>query len=183
MSESEFDRQFHAAEPRLVSWCHLRIPPNLRARLDPDDVVQECWIRARRGFADFDPERASFSTWLIGIARNVCSETMRKVDLARVRAEAFDSRLDGPNVQGGRSTLSLRGRLAREETFVRLLESLQALSPEEQELIARLGIEKTSCAEVATSWGSTEDAVSKRWQRLRARLATTDRVREFLGVE
>lgn len=177
MSESEFDRQFEAAESRLVSWCHLRIPPSLRARLDPEDVVQECWIRAQRAFGEFDPTRAAFSTWLIGIARNVCAETMRKVDVARVRAEPFDSRLDG------RSTMSLRGRLAREETFVRLLESLQALAPEEQELIARLGIEKSTCAEVATSWGSTEDAVSKRWQRLRARLASTDRVREFLGVE
>lgn len=183
MSEHDFDRLYEASESRLVSWCHLRIPANLRARVDPEDVAQECWIRARRAFGEFDPTRAAFSTWLIGIARNVCSELMRKQGASRVRSDPFDSRLDAGNVGGFQSTLSLRGRLAREEAFVRLLESLQALAPEEQELIARIGIEKETCAMVATTWGSTEDAVSKRWQRLRARLATTDRVREFLGVE
>ncbi len=183
MPAHDFDHLFEESESRLVSWCHLRIPTSLRARIDPEDVAQECWIRAKRAFGEFDPARASFSTWLIGIARNVCFEAMRRQDVSRVRAEPFDSRLDGRNVGGFQSTLSLRGRLAREETFVRLLESLQALSSEEQELIARIGIEQETCAAVATTWGSTEEAVSKRWQRLRARLSATGPVREFLGVE
>lgn len=183
MSETDFDRQFEACEARLVGWCHLRVPPQLRSQLDPEDVVQECWIRARRTFGDFDPRRASFSTWLIAIARNVCFEAMRKVDVARVRAEPFDSRLDGGRARVGGSTVSLRGRLAREEVFVQLLESLQSLPAEEQELIARLGIERETCAAVAVSLGSTEEAITKRWQRLRARLAQTHAVREFLGVD
>lgn len=183
MPSTDFDQLFQAAESRLVSWCHLRVPPVLRARLDPEDIVQECWIRAKRTFDQYDAGRASFSTWLIGIARRVTSESMRKVEVARVRAEPFDSTQDGGRVRGGFSSRSLRGRLAQQEAFVRLLESLQSLPAEEQELIARLGIEKATCAEVATSWGSTEDAISKRWQRLRARLAETPSVREFLDVE
>ena len=179
----DFDRQFESCEARLVSWCHLRIPTRLRSQLDPEDVVQECWIRARGAFAGFDPQRASFSTWLIAIARNVCFEAMRKIDVARLRSEPFDSRLDGRRAQGNGSSVSLRGRLAREEVFVRLLQSLQELPVDEQELIARLGIEQETCASVAVSLGSTEDAVSKRWQRLRARLAKTEPVREFLGFE
>ncbi len=183
MDETEFNQRFAEAEPQLVGWCHLRVPPALRSRLDAEAVVQECWIRARRGCADFDPARASFSTWLIAIARNVFSESLRRVDVTRVRRDAFDSQIDAARATAGRSTLSLRGRLAREEVFVRLLESVQGLPGEEQELIARLGIERATCAQVAVSWGMSEEALSKRWQRLRERLKGTPEVQQFLGVD
>jgi RNA polymerase sigma-70 factor (ECF subfamily) len=42
-----------------------------------DDLFQETWLRVVRGRASFDPARR-FSTWLFGIANNLCRDLARR---------------------------------------------------------------------------------------------------------
>ena len=43
-----------------------------------DEIVQETWLNAVRRLRAFDPERASFLTWLRGIAANLARNHFRK---------------------------------------------------------------------------------------------------------
>jgi RNA polymerase sigma-70 factor (ECF subfamily) len=43
-----------------------------------DEVLQEAWLIAVRRVRRFDPERATFATWLRGIAANVIRNALRK---------------------------------------------------------------------------------------------------------
>ncbi len=43
-----------------------------------DDIVQETWLTAVRCLHKFDPERATFLTWLRGIAGNLARNYFRK---------------------------------------------------------------------------------------------------------
>ncbi len=43
-----------------------------------EEVVQETWMVAVRGIERFDPERASFGTWLFGISHKVLNNTRRR---------------------------------------------------------------------------------------------------------
>src|SRR4029078_12002885 len=50
-------------------------------RVDFEDVAQETFLAAFRHLDSFDPQRGSFRTWLLAIARNRC----RTADKGRVQ--------------------------------------------------------------------------------------------------
>jgi DNA-directed RNA polymerase specialized sigma24 family protein len=63
---------------------HLRLgraahPAGDAAQIDPQDVVQEVWLRAVKGYAGFDPSVSSLRSWLLAIAKNVLLESFRKL--------------------------------------------------------------------------------------------------------
>jgi RNA polymerase sigma-70 factor (ECF subfamily) len=45
---------------------------------DAEDLVQEVFVRVIRAARAFNPERASFRTWLFSIARNRCIDATRR---------------------------------------------------------------------------------------------------------
>ena len=45
---------------------------------DAEDLVQDVFLRVIRSAHTYDPRRASFRTWLFGIARNHCIDKMRR---------------------------------------------------------------------------------------------------------
>ena len=61
-------------------------------------------------------------------------------------------------------------RLARDEQLAAFREAVEALSEEDRALVVHCGMEGMSRAEVAERLGLGVEAVTKRWQRLRARL-------------
>lgn len=57
--------------PRLVLWMATRMSPELRARIDPEDVAQEVLIRVHRDLGSFRGEAGpQFGQWLFRIAEN-----------------------------------------------------------------------------------------------------------------
>jgi RNA polymerase sigma-70 factor (ECF subfamily) len=177
-----FEQLWESSLPTLLAWCHLRMTAPLRRRMEPEDVVNEVWLRAQARFAEFDPTLGSVVGWLIGIARNVCLEELRKATNPRERNVAGESDLQLHGVRP-RSTLSVRSRLANEEAIVHLLAMLEKLREDERELVARMIFEGATCAQVALSWGKSEDAVTKQWQRLRASLRESPTARSFLTLD
>jgi RNA polymerase sigma-70 factor (ECF subfamily) len=165
-SQPSFASQFEAAGPALMAWARLRVRPELRRLLDPEDLVQEVGCRAWRSLDAFDPARASFRQWLFGIANLVLLEALRELGRASWRAVGSDE-TGAPGLSGVLAVItSVTGRVARDEA-VRLFHArLEALPAADRALLLHRGIEQLPHAQVAELFGISEDALRKRWQRL-----------------
>lgn len=168
---SSFEALYVEVAPALYAWAELRIRPEMRGNVDPQDVVQEVWLRAVKRHASFDPAVTSLRAWLLGIAKNVLLESFRKLrrtplleaDLGRA-SRAFT--LEGcPE-----SITSFTQRLSKDDAVRRFLELAGSLDDGDRQILVRCGLEERTCADAARELELGEDAVIKRWQRLRARL-------------
>lgn len=153
--------------PALFGWTYLRVPPALRGRLEPADVVQEvlCRVIARR--AEFDPARGSFRAWVFGFARVVLHEGLRALARdGRSRAEFGHTDLGAVP----EDVTSLTQRLARDESLRAFAERAAALEPEDRRLLLLRGLEGLEHDAIGQELGISGPAAAKRWQRLRERL-------------
>ena len=150
--------------PALRAWVRLRTTPAFRARLDPEEVVQETWARALRRIDEFPRDRL-FRPWLFRVARYVLIELSR--GLPRGRAAGAASSLLERQVDGASGAVT---RAARADALEAFLARAEQTSPPDRELIVLRGLEGLSFDEIARRRGASPDAVRKRWQRLRARL-------------
>jgi RNA polymerase sigma-70 factor (ECF subfamily) len=160
----------------------LRLGPGLRGRVDPDEIVQETWIRALRDLEQFDAARGSFRAWIFGLAKYVLLDALR---LAR-REDRDEGRMTLSTAALANhpdSVTSATRRLAREEGLQRFLERMQALGEDEQTLVLLCGLEGMSCDQAALRLGISHAAAVKRWQRLRAEILRRDLPRELLVEE
>jgi len=176
-AELSFDALYERLAPALYAWTVLRAPRGI----EPGDVLAETWLRAVRSVHEFDPGRASFRTWLFGIAKKVLLYELR----ARARRRALTERPDADSRTAGleripEAVTSLSVRLGREESMARFLERINAFAREERELVLYCGLEGSSCREAATRMGLSEQAMLKRWQRLRAELRESSWAAQFL---
>ncbi|MDX6689297.1 MAG: hypothetical protein QOG15_754 [Solirubrobacteraceae bacterium] len=151
---------------------HLRVvygflAYRLDSREDAEDLTQLTFERALRARARFDPERASFQTWLLAIARNLLIDYFRNVRGPRQRP--LD---DLPFGHAGVLAVWDDPDLGNEPD----LDQALALLPErERELIAlRFGSE-LSGREIAELTGlslaNVQQILSRALRRMRANLA------------
>jgi RNA polymerase sigma-70 factor (ECF subfamily) len=116
------------------------------ARLDPEDVVQETWVRAFERFAAFDPERGSFRAWAFGIAGHV---------LLKVRdAPAAERALDPQDVPDEATSVSRR--IGRDEAVRDLVGVFARLDEEERQIVVHRGLEERPFTEIAALLGIQE---------------------------
>ena len=151
--------------PALYSWAVLRAPVGL----EPGDLMGEVWLNAVRSRARYDAERASFRAWLFGVAKKVLlqlRELARREDLDARRCGAGSSDLE----RVPESVTSLSQRIERDELVNQFLGRMDRLERDERDLVIYCGLEGHGCAEAALRLGLSEDAATKRWQRLRAEL-------------
>ena len=169
--EAAFGRLFEHIAPALYAWADLRVHTNQRAHVDPGDIVQEVWLRAWRGLDTFDPETTPFRPWLFRVAKNVLLEAGRQVQRARqagglgptTRLFALENLPD--------TATAVSRRLVRDEGLAAFGDRVRELSDEDRKLVVHCGLEGLPRKEVATRLGLSTEAVTKRWQRLRDRLA------------
>jgi len=177
--EEEFAAEYERTAPALYAWASLRIRPSLRGRLDPEDVLQEVWVRSLEIHESRDPSRGPFRAWIFGIAKNVLFEVLRKLELptsANVGASTRDNLL--ANLPDQATAISRR--VAKDEGLQLFLEQVNALPRDDRAIIIHCGLEGLAHAETATRLGMTRDAVAKRWQRMRAKLEQGRLPREVL---
>lgn len=166
-----FDELYARIAPALFTWANLRVRPAMRGFVDPEDVVQEVWCRACKGFAGFDAEGASFRAWIFRIAKNVLLEAFRKHQSLAATPGA-----PGPSTRLFQlqnlpdSATNISRRLARDEGIQNLLTWVESLDEDEQRLFVHCGLEGLSYAEVSERLQVQRDAVAKRWQKLRERI-------------
>jgi predicted nucleotidyltransferase len=110
---SELARLYPPLAPALHAWACLRLRPEDRPRLAPEDLTQEVWLRAFTVFGAFDPARMMFRAWLSAGAKNVLLEARKRARragpervteqsgaLARSRADDTGLRRAGSAVSG-----------------------------------------------------------------------------------
>lgn len=168
----DFVALYKQAAPALYAWTHLHVRAPLRRRLDPEDIVQEVCFRAFRAFAEFDPTRATFRTWMFGIAHNVLREALR------TRAARGESVFGGVSTDGPRGldavpadATGVSTFLAQEEGFQSFLGQVAGLDDDDKRMLLYRGLEEHSHEHIAEILGISIDSSQKRWQRLRRKLS------------
>lgn len=176
-----FARLYEHIAPAVHTWAELRIRPEQRAVIEPGDLVQEVWFRAWRQLPSFDPAATPFRFWVFRIAKNVLLEATRTSQRAERAGSGSSERLRALDALAD-SITGVSVRLARDEVLERFRAAVAALEPDEQKLVLHCGLEGLPYKDVAPRLGVSIEALAKRWQRLRARLAAHD-LPEFLLAE
>jgi RNA polymerase sigma-70 factor (ECF subfamily) len=139
-------------EPALRAWVRSRLGAKLKARIDPEDVIQETVLKALEALGSFQYQGAgSFPRWLRSIGERVilkAAERERKKPFLSLRHE----------VEGGEGSPSRRFR--RGERLARLESALGGLSREHREVVRLARIEGLPIREIASRMGRTPAAVS-----------------------
>ena len=164
-AEVEFERH----RERLLSVIYLRMGPELRARLDPEDVLQEVAIEAMASWHTLeDPKNAG--AWLVVLAKRKVARVLRD----QVGVAARDPRRE----RAIRTDFALAdGRTGpvtaadRQDRLLALEKALQKRSPDHREVILLTRIEGLSAREVGERMGRTENAVNLLLGRVLKRLA------------
>ena len=177
-----FARLCTELSPALYAWAALRLRATLRGVFTAEDVVQEVWVRAARRLQDLDESTViDVRGWLFGVARNVLLEIYREQRERRELPAGARTTLCRGIAECPDAVTSVASRLARHEGVTRLLELARTAGSEDDErLLVLCGLEGMTCSEAAIRLGLSEDAVTKRWQRLRARLRESEAVRALL---
>lgn len=168
---AEFGRLYERVAPAVFVWISLRMRGRLRARLDPEDLSQEIWMRALKLFPSSEARHDNFRAWVFSVAKFVLLEVLRQQERSSID-------LGGPDASAKIRLLeavvddvtSSTHRSARNEALSNFIARVDRLEDEERALFVHCGLEGMSCAQAAERIGISSDAATKRWQRLRARL-------------
>jgi RNA polymerase sigma-70 factor (ECF subfamily) len=144
----------------------------VRNREEALDITQNAFVKAYTGLSGFRAE-ASFHTWLIKIAMNLCIDFFR--ERTRKRTGEYDDALDHDGKNAGEWTADhLRrspGRdLERQELYHRVMDAMQRLPPDHRQVILLREIEGLSYKEIAEAMDIPEGTVMSRLFYARKRL-------------
>jgi RNA polymerase sigma-70 factor (ECF subfamily) len=166
--DGEFRELYERIAPSLWAWTRVRVGSGRRSALEPEDLLQEVWLRAIEALPRFDPEGPSFRAWIFGIAKNVAFEIRRR---RTANSMAFASESNSAVLQSWPDVVtSIRSRLSKDESVQLLLDHLATLEPVDRKLLIHCGFEDVPCNQAAVRLGLSPEAATKRWQRLRGRL-------------
>jgi RNA polymerase sigma-70 factor, ECF subfamily len=148
--EASFEVVFRYFAPRLKSYF-------MRLGADPsaaEDITQEAMVQVWRNASQFDPSKASASTWIFTIARNLSIDTFR-----RTRRPSFDPS-DPAFVPDGEMLPDLQLERAEAEQRVRLV--MSSLSSNESSVLMLSFYENFSHGEIAEQLGIPLGTVKSR---------------------
>lgn len=154
--------------PALLAWARLRVPKGSWKPIEPEDVVQEVWLRALTRLETFDPNKGTFRMWMFGIAGRALLDLLRKA--VRGASAGSDSSTEDPLARVADDATAVSTRLVRSESFQVVAQRLAALDEQDRRLIIYRGLEGLPHEDVAARLGIGVEAATKRWHRLRARL-------------
>jgi len=160
----------------LLARLHADIPARVRPRLDPDDVLDEAFLRALGGIQRFAASReGAVYSWIHRIALNLIADTEKRRSVGAIRFAVQESE------QGPRASQVQRTQTRPSSRFAQLewIESVfQRLRPDEAEVIRLRRLEGLSFEAVAERLGKTPGAVqrfySRAWNRFCKVAVATD---------
>lgn len=157
--------------PWLLVEARLRLRGRMAGLCDPEDLVQDVWLRVlpRLGTLDVQGRRRTpvlakyLTTTLARRLRDLIGRAGRRRDADRPGA--------GPSaVLVGSVTGALSRAVVRERAEL-LWDIVQSLPPKDQQLVLLRGIERAPYSEIAAILGTSAPAAASAWRRARARLA------------
>lgn len=160
---------FEQHRERLLSVIYLRMGPNLRVRMDPEDVLQEVAIEAVNSWHTLSDEHNA-GAWLVTLARRKVARILRD----QIGVAARDPRRE----RTIKTELPLADRRSgpvthadRKDRLELLEQAIQRLSEDHRDVILLMKIDGLSAKEVAEQMGRTENAVHLLLSRALKRLA------------
>lgn len=136
---------------RLLATIRSRLSPAVRHRVDPEDVLQDTFIRALHSVGRFQWQgEDSFRRWLEAIATHVALDVARHQ--GRRRELHIDRDIEGADVTPSKG-------MRRKERFKRLVRSIETLSQDYQMVLRLSRIEGLSVKEIAGRMDRSESAV------------------------
>ncbi len=160
MEDPEFRRLLSAELPRLYRLAHRLAPPGV----DPEDLTQDVLERAWRNRTSYR-EEARISTWLHRIMVNRTGDLVRRLGARPVSDDSCD--LDECAVEIADPSVVIE----RASEAAALRAALSQLSPADRTVLVLRDGEDWRAEEVAQTIGVSTEAVHKRLQRGRLRLA------------
>ncbi len=146
-----FAELFEPLRPHLLASIRTRLSPTIRQRIDPEDVLQDTYVRGLHSLSRFEWKgEDSFGRWLQAIASHVA------LDVVRHEGRRPALRLER-DVQGDDAAPS-RG-LRRQERQERLMKALRNLSLDHQTVLELSRMEGQSIREIAERMERSESAV------------------------
>lgn len=166
---------------RLLKMVHLRMDPRLKARAGASDVLQDAFVEASERLDEYlGNPRLPFFLWL----RIITAQRLIRLQRKHIGAKKRDVRrqvpMERPRMPGASSVvladdLIARGTtptqaLARDEVRALLAAAIDAMKPEDREILILRHFEELSNAEAAAELGIEAPAASKRYVRALKRL-------------
>jgi RNA polymerase sigma-70 factor (ECF subfamily) len=149
--EGAFGELFEALRERLLATIGCRLGPESRRAAEPEDVLQDTFIRARHSIGRFEWQGThSFRRWLESIATHVALDVVKRQ--GRRKALQIQRDVPGADVAPSRA-------LRREERFQRLERSMAELANDYRTVLQLCRIDGLSVKEAATRMGRSESAV------------------------
>ena len=166
---------FEEHRPRLLAMVERRIDPVLGVRIDPEDILNEAFLRACGRWADYRGNSSMTPyAWLYRLALDCLIEAWRRESRA-----CRDLRRDMPwpeqssiqlGVQLMASTTRPSEALAREELREQVHSVMNALSPRDQEILWMRHHDQLSFKEAGMILEISENAATVRYVRALRRL-------------
>lgn len=160
---------FERHRERLLSVIYLRMGPNLRARMDPEDVLQEVAIEAVNSWSTLSDEESA-GAWLVTLARRKVARILRD----QLGVAARDPRRE----HSIKTDLPLADRRTgpvtsadRKDRLALLEDAMKRLSAQHREVIMLMKIEGLAAREVGAKMDRSENAVHLLMSRALKRLA------------
>lgn len=165
-----YDRLFALAADRVLLFLRVRMGPELRARLEPMDVLQEAYVEALEGFARFEYRGDdTFARWLCRIAENKIRGLAKYHGAKKRRPQGVVPVSQVLDRAQARATGPVTAA-ARLESRAALEEALATLAVEEREALLMRYFEGSELADIADRTGRSVSAVRRLLGRATSRL-------------
>lgn len=169
---------FDKYRSRLLTMIDIRMDRRLSGRIDPEDIVQETWIRISSRLADYlETPNVSFYVWARQITRQLLVDAQRKHFNTKRNAN-----LDRPVMRDGDSSSAGFAKvladsvstpsvvMMREEQVHQLQQAMSLLSKVDQEVLTLRHFEQLSSSAVAEVLKISRTAATNRYMRALKRL-------------
>ena len=179
MSDEDANRlvteMFNEHRDRLLRMIEVRLQPELRARVQAEDVLQESFIEAHRQLRNgVSAPKASPIVWLrlivgqqlVGLYRKYCKAQKRQVGRERSlsrQTSQMDPESTSIFLAGQLTSPSLAAR--RHELTIKMTACLEKLDPSDREIISLRHFEELSNKETAEELGVSPNAASVMYLR------------------
>jgi RNA polymerase sigma-70 factor (ECF subfamily) len=161
------DRPFQELMQRYQALIWRVCYSSLHNPQDAEDLTQEVFLKVYRSLPKFEG-RSSFKTWIYRIAINTCRNEIRH--RSRRPQEAVSAVEDMADMLPAATTTVSEWQVRSQQEQLAL--ALQALRPEELEILRLKDIEERPYADITTQLGISLSAAKMRAQRARRALQT-----------
>ena len=146
LSKEEIYKEYHG---KVFGYfiTHLRSPE------DAEDLTADVFVKVYKALDGFDPSKASISTWIYTIARNICIDFLRK---RKETSELPEELIAEDNIEG---------QVISQEELGVLAKALKKLPEEQRDIIVLHYYYNKPLTEITFLMGLSYSAVKTRHQK------------------